>query len=234
MITTPGTYALTEKTYRADPAISHSDLRKFVGRNPKGSGRNLITGSAFHKMVLRPHDPREFVAMDSDPKLNTKAGKAELAEAERVSGLTVLKASEGKLLENLRSGLYDNEQALKILAAPGDTEVAMFAEIIPGIMSKGLADKVTKGAIWDLKTTYCSDPDEFVTSIAKFGYNCQAAYYQDLYQAITGKWLPFGWICCSTKTYECWIQMATPYDYHTGHLWCTDILRIMGGKNVVK
>ena len=227
MITTPGIHDIPEKEYRADPAISHSDLRKFVGRHTKGSGRNLITGSAFHKMVLRPDDPSEYHVMEGNPKLNTKAGKAELADVEAATGKVCLKEQEGQTLTNLINGLRENEQAMKIIAAPGDTEVCMFAELQEGIMSKGMADKITRGCIWDLKTTYASSPEEFLTSVAKFGYANQSAHYQDIYLSITGKWLDFGWICCSTKTYECWVQMATPFMYHVGHLWVNDVLGLL-------
>jgi hypothetical protein len=221
---------MTDPEYRKASGISHSALRAFVGREPKGNKRTLVKGTAFHKMVLRPNDAAEFGILETDPKLNTAQGKAEMAEFEAETGLPGLKASEFWELKKLHSGLLHNKDVVRIIEATGSVEVCMFAEIVPGVLSKGMADKITRGAIFDLKTTYAANEEEFMTSLAKFGYVNQAAHYQSLYMAITGEWLPFVWICCSTKTYECFIVQSTPLLYHIGRSWCEDVLAMMEKK----
>lgn len=227
----PGLHSLVdEPIYRAHPALAQSDLSSWVTQD-KPRGRALIIGRAFHELLQLPdYAKKHYARMDTTPDLRKKEGKAELAEFEEKTGKVALRASEYALLGTMVRAVREHPKAGKILEAEGEIELTAIADLhgtgVP--LSKGLLDKVLPGkAIVDWKSTGCVSPEQFKESIYKFRYNVQGAYYRDLYNACTGEWLPFIWVCVSKNPpYECWVERLQPEQYVSGAQWYKAVLSL--------
>ena len=69
---------------------------------------------------------------------------------------------------------------------------------IMGVDFKGVADRITNGAIWDLKTCQDASPDAFSKIVANYKYHLQAA----VYSLLTGR-DDFQWLA---------VEKAPPYN----------------------
>lgn len=78
---------------------------------------------------------------------------------------------------------------------------------------KGLIDWVSDevACLADLKTTTDASPREFAAHVVNMGYDAQAAYYLDIWKAITGEDLAFVWIVAEVDPpNEVIVYHATP------------------------
>lgn len=93
-------------------------------------------------------------------------------------------------LLDLLSALETHERAGDYLNSPGQVEVSyIWTDPDTGLRCKARADKVTTGAITDLKTA--ADVGEFQKSLIKFEYHRQASHYLDGWEVLTGERLEF-------------------------------------------
>ena len=146
------------------------------------------------------------------------------------TGKIPIRKAEKQTIDYLIQSVEDHPVSSKILAAKGDNELAVFHDLC-GVWCKGLIDKVAtlKGgrqALIDWKTTGCQSEQEFKDSIYRFGYDVQGAFYINLYQCVTGEWLPFYWVCVSKRTYETWVLKLSHDQYTTGKRWYEDMLTV--------
>lgn len=220
--------------YRLANAVAHSDLRSWVF-GPTQPGRHFLVGRALHDVVLRPDHARDtYVVTPEDWKLNTKDGKAAMQEFIAANpDKTVLRPSERAEVGHLVNALRANEDCKRVLDAPGEVEVAMVGQLIEGlpVLCKGLADKIVRAGIVDIKTTGASNEDEFVDAILRYGYDAQAAYYTGLYELLTAEWRPFVWVCVSKRTLNSWVTVVPAYAYHSGRRWNETTLRLYARHN---
>lgn len=141
----------------------------------------MIIGSAVHAATLEPDVfEKDYAAIPEGLDRRTKAGKETFAELE-ASGKTILAADDYQNVLDIALAVRSHETAGKLFNH-GIAEVSVFSEI-DDVPVKARFDWLRNNIIVDLKTTDDASPDEFVRSIAKYGYDVQAAWYLDVAKA---------------------------------------------------
>lgn len=230
MIAEPGIYSdLPDDEYRRIEAVSHSDLRAWVSGEDSKESRRLFLRQAFHAALLQTEYARNaFTTMPEDVDLRTTDGKEALRLWEERTGKRALQPKERNSIKNMVVSLRQDPEAKKILEAPGESELAVIADLggLNGTLSKGLIDKKCRKCLVDLKGTGYWDEAEFINQFYKYGYDSQGAHYVDLVAAHTGEHLPLFFVCCSERSLQVWIQRLSPEQYVTGRRWYKDMLRL--------
>lgn len=155
---------------------------KWREENPEEETKELIEGSAFHKLVLEPETfDKEFIVAPSFDR-RTKEGKlaynhfCELV----VSGITVITQEQYDMICGMRDSVLSNPYAVKLLN--GSVEQSMyFVDDFTGIPCKVRPDVWRKVkdriVITDLKSTKSAKPKDFARDLVKFNYDLQAYMY---------------------------------------------------------
>jgi len=215
---------LPDADYRAIDAVSKSDLDKWV-KGPvtrKASQRFFLLGSALHALVLEGGDAYadRYYAAETDFNLSTKVGKTHLANlSSQHPGKEILKPKEYDQLLGMYNSLMVEPEARSIIDSAKRTELSIVSshEGFDDLASKCRLDLETGMIIGDVKSTHCMNSEDFQLSFIRFGYDIQAAYYQDLYKRATGLELPFTFLCvCSKPPYPSWVTYPTPLQIATG------------------
>lgn len=187
-----GILSMTEAQYRAAEGVSKSDLDWICPpRTPahyKAKQDGLIAneqtpamrlGSMLHHVILEPGSV-DWVVKPEGMNFATKDGKA-WRDAQTKP---IISQDEANMIGGMRDSVYRHPGAKRLLeAAQGKTEICLFADDDNGVLRKGRLDALPEGsnAIVDLKTTAVADAvGGMESSMAKFRYHVQAAYYLDL------------------------------------------------------
>lgn len=225
----PGIYRnMPDSEYRAIPALSNSDLSNWL--KPKRLNRSsALVGSAFHAgLLLGPDFLRaNFVTAAEDFKLNTKEGKAYLAEQEAAHpGKEVLRPGDGQLVRDMlravppkmRAKLYDPEQnEVVILGRHKGFDT----------LCKGKLDVVRDGVVVDVKTSAAVDQAEFLQHFYDYSYHRQAWFYASLYASHFGSWPRFGFAVFSkAPPHNCWYMEVTGAQYAAGGRSVRDLMTL--------
>lgn len=196
---------MTEKEYRAHPAVSRSQLWRL---NPKNGGTpekfryfeahpqeptlSLLFGQAAHKLLLQPESFAQEFAVLPEIDRRTKEG--------RMTYNAFLAQSEGR--ELLTSDQCETAVAMakKAMSTPfvpklldGQREKPFFwTDDLTGEPCKCRADCITKVGgqyiVVDYKTTSDASVDGFKKEAIKYGYDFQAAMYlEGVVQATKGQ-----------------------------------------------
>ena len=188
-----GILDVKESEYHISEGISKSSLDK-LGKsplhykhaleNPTESTPAMAFGSLVHCVVLEPSRIEAEYAVAPKVDKRTKAGKAEYAE--------FLLTSEGKIVVSqddmdnayaMAESIQNNQLASTLMCQTGVVEKSIYS-VDPdiNILKRGRCDKICENAkmIIDLKTTQDGSPKGFQSSIFKFNYHVQVAYYIDL------------------------------------------------------
>lgn len=191
---------MTEKEYRANPAISRSELWKIAEspekfkwaiEHPAEPTPALIFGQAFHKMALEPCDFYNEFAVEPKIDKRTKEGKAAYAEFVASSdGKTIIDCKTHETIIDMVASLNSVPLADKLLN--GQHEIPYFwTDEMTNEECKCRLDCLTEvksqPIIVDLKTTSDASTDGFMRSAVKYGYDFQAAMYSEGYEKNTGK-----------------------------------------------
>ena len=209
---------LDEGVYRADPAVSVSDLKsmlisprhffekKFGGKRRTAPTSAQVTGTLVHMAVLEPEKFKAKVKTlpDDAPKRPTKAQ----IEAAKPSTSTLEAIQYWKLWEEQNKGaqIIDHDQMAQVCGMRDSvlshkiaseyltncqTEVSVFGTAAGGLRIKGRIDCVPNAAkLVDVKTVGIGGarPDEFSRSLWDWRYDMQVAYYIDLYNSNFDEW----------------------------------------------
>lgn len=133
-------------------------------------------GHAAHAKVLGVG--AEVVAIDVD----SKRGKAwtEPADAARAEGKVPLLRKDADAVDAMADKLSERDLAMALLSE-GRPEVSAYAlDERTGVMRRGRFDWLNEDMLVDYKTCLSSEPRQFGSAAAKFGYDMQAAWYLDL------------------------------------------------------
>lgn len=143
----------------------------------------LLTGSAFHKLVLEPDGfCDEFAVLPENTDRRTKDGKAAYqAFLDANAGKDILTPDMYFLASEMAQAVSENRKAAFL--TKGDVEQSYyFTDELTGIECKVRPDcfKVIEGHgfIIDLKSCRSAEPDEFMRDAIKLGYDLQAAMYK--------------------------------------------------------
>ena len=183
-------YTLPNAAYHAHPAISKSGLDRINQSpalylawltEPRKETPALTLGSAAHAYILE--NPTFFdryaVAPDGIDR-RTKDGKAQWAEFEtQANGKTVIKGEDLQQIDRMAVSVWSHPSSQELLNE-GRAEVSAFGNLW-GVGVKCRPDWLREdGIVVDLKTTEDASPAAFPSSVAKWRYHCQSAFYQDI------------------------------------------------------
>ena len=203
---------MTEKEYRAHPAISRSELFnisespekfKYYREHPEELTPALVFGQLFHSMALTPCETWKQFAIVPDIDRRTKAGKEVYAQfQEENEGKILVTYDMAKQAEEMCCALNSHDFAKKLL--DGEREKEFFwTDELTGEACKCRVDVINKigdtNVIVDVKSTDCAETDAFMRSAIKYGYDFQAAMYTEGVKANTKKDYMFVFIAIEKK-----------------------------------
>jgi len=220
--------SLPAEEYHSNPAIGHSSLLKLMrspahyidyATSPRKPTPAKQLGSAFHAALLEPEVFKQSYVVAPKFDRRTKDGKSqaeawETANAEK----TALSAEQMESILKMTSAAQEHKGA-KFLLAQGEAEMSGFwTDQETGIACKIRPDFLAKRGelitgLIDIKTCVDSSREVFAKSIAKFGYDVQAAYYTDGLEKLTGRKVGFYFIAIendaphATAVYEASLEM---------------------------
>jgi len=145
----------------------------------------LTFGKAFHTMILEPNK------LDSDIAVyegKTRRGKAWDEFSLDNQDKTIISASEWNVINAMSDEIINNPVALDFINTSEKEVVNIWTDEQTGIKCKGKADMVAESEngkiLIDIKTTQDASIEAFRRSAWKYGYDRQAAYYMDGFDAV--------------------------------------------------
>jgi hypothetical protein len=209
--------------YHASPGLSNSMMGHMEPPSrlpvylstPREDDEWSILGTLIHQRILEPEKPLPGIAVqpetygpDHKPWHYGATECKNWRAAQRASNQIVLTPSSYQTLIGCIMSVKRSALAVQVLR-DADTELSLWWEI-NGVLTKRRFDCVPRGnALADLKS--CADgtasPREWPWHVKKHGYDRQAAYYLDGYNA----WADYHGL--PRKTAWCWIavEKAAPY-----------------------
>ena len=192
---------MTEKEYRAHPAISRSELFKisetpekfkYYREHPEEPTPSLLLGQLLHAMVLlQPSEVWKQFAIIPNIDKRTKAGKdAHAAFVADCGDKIPVTYDMAQQAEAMSKAILSNEYARKLL--DGEREKEFFwTDDLTGEECKCRVDVLTRigdtNVIVDLKSADSAETEAFVKSAIKYGYDFQSAMYTEGVKANTHK-----------------------------------------------
>lgn len=106
---------------------------------------------------------------------------------------------DDRLGEMLRA-VYDSPTARPLMDREGEVENAIRWRCpITGLRCKARRDKISADSLIDIKTSADVCPEAFARTAARFGYHRQAHFYRWGHEVVTGRLLPFLFVCVAIK-----------------------------------
>lgn len=179
-------------------------------------------GTIVHTAVLEPERfAKEYIVLRG---INDKR-KTEYKEAAKQFGKdNTLTHDEGVQIESLVESISSRADLQSELDACNLFEVSAFVEI-NGVLCRCRYDALNTNdhVSIDLKTTRCSEREEFAKSVYNFRYHVQDAFYSEIYKRITGHSLRFGFLAVENEPPHC------PMMY-----WLDDEAKMIGADEAVR
>ena len=194
---------MPEKAYRAYKALSKSDLdlidrsmAHYVYATPFETTRNMEIGTAIHCAMFEHERYKDEYCLLPNVK-DRRASEYKQAVKIYGSELTLVGHESDKV-----NGMYQsvslNPEAQEVLRKTGWSEISFFAQCPKtGETLKCRFDWLTEcGLAIDLKKTQDVRYEKFQRSIAIYRYHVQHAFYDHVYELVTGKKLEsFEFLC---------------------------------------
>lgn len=197
----PGIYAgMSFTDYNAIEAVNHS-LLKFALKTPahykhqkdhpsEESKECYEFGEGYHVRILQPEEWSRRLVVEPEINARSSTERAQLTEwrARQPADALVLTDDEIDRIEGMREALLRNEDARRIIEAPGHAEVVVvWDDPATGVRCKMRADWLLVGTLGlDLKSTRGASREDFGRAILDYGYFRQMAMYEDGSKAQTG------------------------------------------------
>lgn len=200
---------MPNEDYHAYEGISKSGLDK-INRSPahfmfdakKPSKRHLELGTALHTAVLEPERfNKEYLIVKG---INDKRNSEWKEAAKNIDSSLLLTDSEGANIISIQEAIRSNQQASNALLTCNLFEVSAFIEI-NGVLCRCRYDalNIEFGCSIDLKTTQCSEREEFAKSVFNYRYHVQHAFYSRIFELITGEPLVFEFLAVENEPPHC-------------------------------
>jgi len=188
---------LTHHNYYQDTEyVSNSMLSNLTGKspeyfrfamdNPQPSTPAMKFGSAIHMNVLQPEEFNKNYAVAPKFDKRTKQGKADYAEfVKKNTFKTVISEQDFELMEQMTSKLMRDSDAKALLSKGLKEHIIAWENEEYNVKCRGMLDiyRPSCQMIIDLKTTQDSSYNGFASSVRKFKYYKQAAFYMDAVRA---------------------------------------------------
>ena len=184
---------LTQHNYYQDTEyVSNSMLNNLTGKspeyfrfmmdNPQPSTPAMKFGSALHMNVLQPNEFHKHYIVSPKFDKRTKQGKADYEEFTNNNMFkTVISEQENDTIQKMTSKLFGDNDAVQLLTNGLKEQIIAWKNEEYNVKCRGMLDVYRKdvGIIVDLKTTQDSSYYGFASSVRKFKYYKQAAFYMD-------------------------------------------------------
>lgn len=205
---------MSDAAYHSRPELSSTEARLLLQSPAKYRWRKdnppLIDdspkfdiGKAVHAKVLG--QGAEVVIVEAED-WRSKAARDARQEA-RDAGKAPLLTREFEAVNAMAESVLAHPTARALLAQPGDTEVSVFADVdsVPvRARFDFLPDATDKRTVAvDLKTCMDASKRGFESSVAKYEYAVQRAWYVDAYETVTGQ--------TDTEMIFCAVEKLPPY-----------------------
>ena len=182
------------------PGVSNSRLKKIAKSYMHYKAESfektkaMVFGSAVHESILEPHLFDESFMLEPKIDRRTKVGKEQWKQFKVDSyGKETLSFNEMSTVRLMKDRFMDNTTCRNLFDGALYEQSAWTTS--QGLLCKCRPDIYRPGEfIADIKTTQSAYSADFRSSIAKYGYDHQAAFYQQIIQIITGERLPFYFI----------------------------------------
>ena len=186
---------MNNKEYHASPAVSNSKLSRFLEsprlmNTPRKKTPSLRWGSLVHTIILEPQLVGSEWAVMPEGLDKGKGAKAREEEFELASiGKEIVSHDEYVQLCNIAKAVQEDTEAASLLAGAGVNESSYFwTDEATGIPMRCRPDRYREdGLLVDVKTTVSIEHYAFRRSVWDYGYDRQAALYQDGIEAMTGR-----------------------------------------------
>ncbi len=180
---------MTEQEYRAHPALNWSRLKQietsplhmqYADTVPSTETTSTRIGSAVHCLALEPERwDAEFATYTG----KVRRGKEWQAFSEAHPGKVILTQAELTKAQRASLAILGHSVAGPLVTGDGPTEQAVFWADKRGMVPcKARLDKISteagKARLIEIKTTYDADPRRFASTVVKYGYHGQLAWYQ--------------------------------------------------------
>ena len=190
---------MTEREYRAHPAISRSELWhirespekfKYYREHPPDPTPALVFGQLFHAMALTPRVAIEDFVIAPNIDRRTKDGKAAYAQfLSESDGKTIVTDEMWERAADMVEALECNDFCRKLLSGAKETPY-FWVDEMTGIECKCRTDcTVELGGmplVVDLKSTNDASTEAFMKDSVRYGYDFQSAMYLEGVKAVTG------------------------------------------------
>lgn len=199
---------MSNESYHASEAISKTGL-DLIAKTPahyyaekisedeslkKERTKSLNIGSAFHYLALEPENFDKYVAIDPD-NYPTKKECGRTIDEQRQEFIAkhpskiILRPNDMDGLRERAKSIRNHPAANYLLQGKGMVEPSLFAkDEIYNVECRVRPDWLREdGLKVDLKTTKDASPAGFDKAIWNYRYHVQAAFYMDVYEAVTGK-----------------------------------------------
>ena len=186
----PGIRSMDAEQYRAADGVSNSDLKWIAppytpahfnaykaGEMERNETEAMTIGTITHRAILEPDTmDNAFAIRPEGLRFTTKEGKA----WKDAQTLPILGQDQADKIAKLVRSVWADPDAKRIIMA-SKREQCLFADDA-GLLRKARLDCLPESGniIADLKTCDLSDMNSVETSIVKYGYHRQAAYYLDM------------------------------------------------------
>ena len=205
-----GIHQLADAEYHADPApqpsLSSTLARVVLNQSPLHAWcqhprlnpahepvekKTFDVGRAAHRAVLGAGG--EYVTLPEDllasnGAASTKAAK-EFIEDARAHGQTPLKSAEVAQIEAMAVKVHDRLDQLRVWLDTDRSETVALARL-DGIWCRAMVDNAPGDPampLWDFKTTIDASPEHCQRAVLNYGYDVQAAHYNETWKAATGE-----------------------------------------------
>jgi len=178
--------------YQDTEYVSNSMLNNLTGKspeyfrfamdNPQPSTPAMKFGSALHMNVLQPEEFNNNYAVAPKFDKRTKQGKIDYAEFVKANIFkTVVSEQDYELIEQMTDKLMRDPDAKAMLTKGIKEHIIAWENEEYGVKCRGMLDVYKKDLdiIVDLKTTQDSSYYGFASSVKRYKYYKQAAFYMD-------------------------------------------------------
>ncbi len=159
---------------------------RFMMDNPQPVTPAMKFGSAIHMNVLQPEEFNNHYAIAPKFDRRTKKGKEDYAEFIKSNMLkTIISEDDYVLIEQMTDKLMRDSDANTLISNGDKERIIAWNNEEYDVNCKGMLDvyREDSGIIVDLKTTQDSSYNGFASSVRKFKYYKQAAFYLDAVRA---------------------------------------------------
>lgn len=149
--------------------------------NPTEVTAAMQFGTAAHAWILEPKSAPDQVIVAPKVDRRTKAGKEAYAQFEMMAGKRVVVSDEdARHLSKMSAAVGSHKLAGRLINDAREIEVScQWKDERTGTLCRCRPDAISGNFIIDLKTTYDASRHAFASTLYKYRYHVQAAYYLD-------------------------------------------------------